>query len=66
MTVDPCDCGLHPQIKEIKTVVYLAVCPCGKHGPAMQVREWAVSEWNKQLTDADGDQGGVRRINAKC
>lgn len=43
---DACHCGLTPQVKEIKTVTYVAICPCGNHGPAMQVREWAITEWN--------------------
>ena len=47
MIVDPCGCGLTPQIKEIKTIVYVAICPCGKHGPPMQIKDWAITEWNK-------------------
>lgn len=61
--VDPCDCGLTPQVKEIKTVTYIAVCPCGNHGPAMHVRDWAISEWNRQLSDCD--QAGGRAMNDK-
>jgi len=60
--VDPCDCGLTPQIKEIKTIVYVAICPCGKHGPARQIREWAITEWNRKL--ADGDHVEARAMNS--
>ena len=46
---DPCQCGLTPEVKEIRSVTYVAVCPCGNHGPAMQLKQWAESEWNEKL-----------------
>lgn len=49
---DACHCGLTPQVKEIKTVTYVAICPCGNHGPAMQIRDWAITEWNRKLEEA--------------
>lgn len=60
MIIDPCACGMHPEIKEIKTTVYAAICQCGKHAPAMQIREWAVSEWNRKLEE----ENPVRQRNA--
>jgi hypothetical protein len=50
-------------VKEIKTVAYIAVCPCGEHGPAMQVRDWAISEWNSQLMD-DHEKKDAREAKA--